>query len=89
MPLVNSISQQADQIIETYPMSGGQWSFCRLNQGRYSISERESFGLLPLFFIIETKGNLGDHILFGWPLVLCDVFLGMSSVVSDRRPHEN
>lgn len=52
-------------------------------------SERESFGLLPLFFIIETKGNLGDHILFGWPIVLCDVFLGMSAVVSDRRPHEN
>lgn len=52
-------------------------------------SKGGNFGLTPLFFIIKLQGDPGDHVLFGWLVVLCDVFVGSSTVASDGRPHEN
>ncbi|KAF3831601.1 hypothetical protein GH733_000413 [Mirounga leonina] len=34
------------------------------------------------------SGDPGDRVLFGWLVVLCDIFVGMSTVASDE-PHEN
>lgn len=52
-------------------------------------SEGENIGLIPLFFIIKLQGDPGVHVSFGWPVVLCDVFVGMSTMASDGLPHEN
>lgn len=47
------------------------------------------FGLISLFFITKLQGDPGDHILFGWLVGLHDVLVGMSTVASDGRLHQN
>lgn len=52
-------------------------------------AERGSSGSVCLFFIIKLQGKPETCSLFGWPVILWDVFVRMSKVASDRRPQEN